>query len=64
MPDLIDDYEIEKFKKSKWEEFEEKLWLKKYNISNWINYGEWEFGMNEFKRGRSVFERGLNNFPY
>ena len=53
--DELDDY---KYKMRK--EFEEKLRMHRHHMGTWLRYAEWEAGIGEFQRSRSVFERAMD----
>ena len=52
--------EIEKLKEDKRKEFEDSLRRQKHHIQNWIKYAQWEEGLQEFRRARSIFERTID----
>merc|ERR1712137_14168 len=40
--------------------FEDMIRRNRQHMANFLRYARWEASQNEFKRARSVFERGIN----
>ncbi|EZG65629.1 putative crooked neck-like pre-mRNA-splicing factor [Gregarina niphandrodes] len=56
---LTNEAEIHEYKVKKRKDFEERVLSKPHAGRFWIEYGQWEAQGLDFRRARSVFERGL-----
>jgi crooked neck len=57
---IMDEEELKEHKGARRKEFEDKIRKQKYHMGTWIKYAQWEEGLEEFRRARSVFERALD----
>ena len=57
---IMDEEELKEYKGSKRKEFEDKIRKQKYHMGTWIKYAQWEEGLEEFRRSRSIFERAID----
>ena len=57
---IMDEEELKEYKGGKRKEFEDKIRKQKYHMGTWIKYAQWEEGLEEFRRSRSIFERALD----
>ncbi len=57
---IKDEDELEDYKLRKRKEFEDSVRKQRYQMGTWIKYAQWEEGLQEFRRARSVFERALD----
>ena len=52
--------ELHEFQGRKRKEFEDFVRRNRMNMNNWMRYAQWELEQKEYRRARSVFERGLD----
>ena len=52
--------ELHEYQGRKRREFESYCQRNRVNMNNWMRYATWELEQKEYKRARSVFERGLD----
>ena len=52
--------ELHEFQGRKRKEFEDYVRRNRMNMNNWMRYAQWELEQKEYRRARSIFERGLD----
>lgn len=57
---IADEDELMMYKVRKRKEYEDVIRMQRANIGAWVKYAQWEASQQEFRRARSIFERGLH----